>query len=184
MAFGMKGRPPVTLGIAGGRVSFRGSADLVGRTGDGSLVVFDIKTGSARTFKPIKDDPVCAGTKLQLPVYAHAARHQFGDPSTPVEASYWFVRRDLGRVPLGLTPGLETHYAQTISTLVRSIAAGLFPLKAPEEPDFAWVQCGYCNPDGIGHAENRSRWERKRLDPALKVLVALVDPQADTEVQG
>jgi RecB family exonuclease len=183
MSFGMKGRPPVTVDIAGGRVSFRGSADLVGRTRDGALVVIDIKTGSDRTFKPIKDDPVCAGTKLQLPVYAHAARQQFGDPSTPVEASYWFVRRDLGRVPLGLTPELEAQYAQTISTLVRAIAAGLFPLKAPEEPDFAWVKCNYCNPDGIGHAENRSRWERKRRDPVLKDLVALVDPQAAAGVQ-
>ncbi|HTK67708.1 MAG TPA: PD-(D/E)XK nuclease family protein [Pseudonocardia sp.] len=183
MAFGMKGRPPVTVEIPGGRVSFRGSADLVGRASDGTLMVIDIKTGSDRTFKPIKDDPVCAGTKLQLPVYAHAARQQFGDPSTPVEASYWFVRRDLGRVPLDLTPELERTYAHTISTLVRSVAAGLFPLKAPEEPDFLWVQCDYCNPDGIGHAENRTRWERKRRDPVLKDLVALVDPHMAEEVQ-
>lgn len=184
MAFGMRGKPPVTVDIPGGRVSFRGSADLVGRTRDGALVVIDIKTGSSRNFEPIAKDPVCAGTKLQLPVYAHAARQQFGDPATPVEASYWFVRRDLGRVQLDLTPELERTYAQTISTLVRSISAGLFPLKAPEEPDFLWVQCDYCNPDSIGHAENRTRWEQKRRDPVLKDLVALVDPEAVAQVQA
>jgi ATP-dependent helicase/DNAse subunit B len=182
MAFGMKGHPPVAVDIPGGRVSFRGSADLVGRRRDGTLVVIDIKTGKASSFKPIEKDPVCAGTKLQLPVYGHAARQRFGTPSTPVEASYWFVRRDLSRVPLTLTPELEETYSQTVSTLVRSISAGLFPLKAPDEPDFLWVRCEYCNPDGIGHAENRARWERKRRDPVLKDLVALVDPEAVAEV--
>src|SRR5581483_3873462 len=37
MAFGMKGRPPVAVDVPGGRVSFRGSADLVGRTREGAL---------------------------------------------------------------------------------------------------------------------------------------------------
>ncbi len=40
------------------------------------------------------------------------------------------------------------------------------------------MQCGYCNPDGLGHGEARTRWERKRADPALKVYVALVEPEA------
>lgn len=179
MPFGMKGKPPVAVDVAEGTVSFRGSADLVGRTREGALVVIDIKTGSSRTFKPIKDDPVCGGTKLQLPVYAHAARQRFGDPETPVVASYWFVRRDPSRIELGLTPEVEERYAETVSTLVRSIAAGLFPPKAPEAPDHTWVQCEYCNPDGIGHTENRARWERKRHDPALRDLVALIEPQPE-----
>ena len=38
------------------------------------------------------------------------------------------------------------------------------------------MQCEYCNPDGIGHGENRERWERKRLDPELAELVALIEP--------
>jgi hypothetical protein len=61
------------------------------------------------------------------------------------------------------------------------VAAGLFPPKAPDTADFAWVQCPYCNPDGIGHAENRERWERKRHDPVLRELVALVDPEASSD---
>ncbi len=179
LPFGMNGRPPVTVEVAEGTVSFRGSADLVGRRRDGALVVIDIKTGSARKFQDIPtSDSFCDGTKLQLPVYAHAARRRFGDPATPVEASYWFVRRDLGRIPLPLSRDVEQRYSRTISTLVRSIAAGLFPPKAPEDPDHAWVQCVYCNPDGIGHAEARVRWKRKRQDPVLQELVALVEPQA------
>jgi hypothetical protein len=39
-----------------------------------------------------------------------------------------------------------------------------------------WVQCSYCNPDGLGHSEVRARWERKRHDPTLERLVRLIDP--------
>jgi hypothetical protein len=38
------------------------------------------------------------------------------------------------------------------------------------------VQCPYCNPDGIGHSENRERWEHKRADPVLRELITLIDP--------
>ena len=62
--------------------------------------------------------------------------------------------------------------------LVSSIARGLFPQRAPESPDVVYVQCEYCNPDGIGHGESREQWERKRLDPELGQLVALIEPDA------
>ena len=40
-----------------------------------ALVVVDYKTGSPKRFQAISAaDPTAAGTKLQLPVYAHAAR--------------------------------------------------------------------------------------------------------------
>jgi hypothetical protein len=51
-------------------------------------------------------------------------------------------------------------------------------LKAPEEPDFSWVQCRYCNPDGLGHSAERERWERKRFDPVLAPLIALIEADA------
>ncbi|MFC6151848.1 PD-(D/E)XK nuclease family protein [Mumia xiangluensis] len=178
LAFGMDGRSPVEVRVPGGRVLMRGSADKVDAT-DSRLFVTDIKTGSRRLFKEInQDDPLVAGTKLQLPVYAYAARAAYGDRETPVTAGYWFVRREPGRIDLQLTPEVESAYAETLDVLVRSIAGGLFPGKAPEAPDFAWVQCPYCNPDGIGHVEQRERWERQRADPALRELVTLIDPGA------
>ncbi len=57
------------------------------------------------------------------------------------------------------------------------IAGGLFPAKAPEQADFSWVQCQYCNPDGIGHGEVREGWERKRGNAVLAELVNLIDPE-------
>ena len=38
------------------------------------------------------------------------------------------------------------------------------------------MQCEYCNPDSIGHADSRERWERKRHDPVLRDLVMLIEP--------
>ena len=174
--FGTEIEHAVVIPVRGGQVAMRGSVDKVDLGRDGRIYVTDIKTGSRRNFKDIKqDDPLVGGTKLQLPVYAHAARHS-ENSNAPVFAQYWFVRRDKGRVGIDLTSEIETLYAETLDTLVRSIADGLFPNIAPEVPDFAWVQCAYCNPDGLGHADNRERWERKRRDPVLQGLVALVDP--------
>lgn len=177
MPFGLHGEAPVQVPIPGGRILMRGSADKVDRGADGSLYVTDLKTGSDRLFKGItEDDPFVGGTKLQLPVYGYAARQRYGNATTPVHATYWFVRRNRGRIGLDLTPEVEAGYAEVLRVIAGSIAHGLFPPKSPEQPDFAWTQCPYCNPDDIGHAENRERWERKRHDPALRELVTLIDP--------
>ncbi|WP_328992675.1 PD-(D/E)XK nuclease family protein [Kribbella sp. NBC_01245] len=176
LRFGFDGEPPVEIVVPSGRVRFRGSADKVDLGADGTIYVTDVKTGGPSRFEAIATDPVAAGTKLQLPVYAYAARARLGDEHTPVESAYWFVRRGGVRIPVPLTPEVEARYVDTLDTIVSSIAAGWFPAKAPEVPDFLWVQCPYCNPDSIGHAEVRGRWERKRFDPALQRLVRLIDP--------
>jgi ATP-dependent helicase/nuclease subunit B len=178
LRFGFDGEPPVAIPIPSGRVLLRGSADKVDLGKDGTLYVTDVKTGGFSRYEAIESDPVAAGTKLQLPVYAYAARARLGEASTPVEASYWFVRKGGRRIPVPLTPEVEARYVDTLDVIVSSIAAGYFPAKAPEIPDFLWVQCPYCNPDGIGHSEVRARWERKRHDPALSRLVQLIDPTA------
>jgi ATP-dependent helicase/nuclease subunit B len=179
LPFGIRGHDPIEVPIDGGRVRMRGSADRVDQGADGTLYVTDIKTGGRSRFKDISQDaPLVDGTKLQLPVYAYAARERFGDSETPVVAAYWFVRKERGRITVSLTPAVEQAYSRTLAVLVRSIAVGLFPAKAPEKPDFSWVQCAYCNPDGISHADTRERWDRKRHDPALRELLELIEPDA------
>ncbi len=180
MAFGTKGQPDVRVPVGGGSIAFRGSADRVDQRRDGTLLVTDIKTGSARKFKDLSEaNPDEHGEKLQLPVYAHAARARYGDEETPVEAMYWFVRRDHGRIPVPLTPAVQETYAETLTTLARSMASGAFPARAPEAADFLWVQCPYCNPDGLGHAAARRRWEVKRFAPELVGYTRLVEPDAE-----
>jgi len=186
LTFGMDGHDPVVVTVTGGRVRLRGSADKVDQGRDGRLYVTDIKTGTSRRFKGLcEDDPVLGGSKLQLPVYANAARQRLGGPDTPVEAAYWFVRKSRGtRIGVPLTSRVELTYAHTLEVIVSSMATGLFPGRAPEGPDYTpYRQCEYCNPDGLGHGEARVRWERKRSDPALRRYVELVEPVAlETQV--
>ncbi|MEQ4209653.1 PD-(D/E)XK nuclease family protein [Actinopolymorpha sp. B9G3] len=188
MTFGMDGEPAVEVPISGGRtIRFRGSADRVDLAADGTLVVVDLKTGSTRRYKGLDRDPVLGGTKLQLPVYAYAARRRYGNAATPVEAAYWFVRKDRGaRIDVHLTPEVERLYADTLAVIADSIARGLFPHRPPETPGWGFVECPYCDPDGAGHKDARTRWERKRHDPALEAYVRLAEPDAlvETALEG
>ncbi|WP_290808117.1 PD-(D/E)XK nuclease family protein [Herbiconiux sp.] len=179
VVFGMRGRPPVEVAVDGGVVHMAGSIDKVDSTSDGRLIVTDIKTGKAASFKGIEDDIVVGGTKLQLPVYVAAAAREFGVDADEIEAEYWFVRRDRGtRIGAALDDARRERYRNVVGTVVGSIASGLFPAKPPEAPDVMFTRCRYCNPDEIGHGEARLRYERKRHDPALASLIALVDAGA------
>jgi RecB family exonuclease len=182
LAFGMHGEPEVEIAVDEGIVRFRGSADKVDERRDGTLLVTDIKSGSIRTFKDLSEtNPVAHGEKLQLPVYAQAARARYGTDATEVEAMYWFVRKDRGKRPqVPLTDAVQRRYSETVGLLVRSLANGVFPERAPEKPDFrlGWVQCPYCNPDGLGHNGVRRRWEAKRGAPELVDYTSLVEPDA------
>ena len=182
LAFGMHGEPEVEIKVDGGLVRFRGSADKVDERRDGTLLVTDIKSGSIRTFKDLSEaNPVARGEKLQLPVYAQAARARHGTDATKVEAMYWFVRKDRGKRPqVPLTDSVQQQYADTVGLLVSSMASGVFPERAPEKPDFrqGWVQCRFCNPDGLGHSGVRRRWEAKRLASELIDYTGLVEPEA------
>lgn len=180
LAFGQDGADPVTLDLGdGSTVALRGAADKVDQRRDGTLLVTDIKTGSQRTYRGLSEqDPVLGGQRLQLPVYALAARAAHGSADASVEALYWFTGKDRGRVPLALTASVQQRYADTVRLLVGSMAAGAFPQRAPEQPDFRWVRCAYCNPDGIGHAEVRERWEAQRLVSELRDYTGLVEPDA------
>lgn len=190
LAFGMRGKASVKVDVDGGTIAMRGSADRVDETRDGALIVTDFKTGSSRGFADIPRDPVVGGTKLQLPLYAHAARVAFG--ARPVEAGYWFIgRRDRGkRIDVVLDDRLEHTYRRALGTLTGSIRDGLFIARPPDSPDFLWVQCAFCNPDGVGYGHIAGPSERKRTDAALADLYALLDPsvlpvssvqEADTE---
>ena len=85
------GTPGVEVEIGGGRrVAFRGRADRIDVAPDGTQVVLDYKTGSPPKYDAsVRDDPVRGGRRLQLPVYAAAARQLRG--ATDVEAAYWYV---------------------------------------------------------------------------------------------
>lgn len=178
LAFGMHGAPPVEVRLPDGRsVRMRGSADRIDRAGE-TIVVVDYKTGSSRSFTELdQSDPTAGGTKLQLPVYGHAARAALDAPDAAVTTEYWFLRKDRGRrIALVLDEPTARAYAETLGVIVDGIAGGLFPHRPPAEDGWGdYVECPYCDPDGLGVAELRGRWTRKRHDPRVAAYLALIE---------
>ncbi len=166
------------LALPGGRpVRVRGVIDRVDRLPDGRLVVIDYKTGRSDTYRDLdENDPHQAGTRLQPAIYAAAARDQIGGGA--VRFDYWFTTRTgrFARIGYELTDAVAATVGSVLATIVDGIRGGLFPGRPPEAPGWNRVDCWYCAPDGLGLAEARRAWERKREDPVLAAYVELCEP--------
>jgi hypothetical protein len=161
------------------RVRFRGKLDRLD-VASGGLLVTDYKTGGDSAYKRLSDqDPDLRGTRLQLPVYALAARAYLGVPDAPVRAEYWFIttKGDFKAVSYDLSTEVLGRFAAVLRSVVRGVEDGVFPAH-PAEPGWtAFVECPFCDSDGLGTADRWRDWERKRLDPALAGYVALAEPE-------
>lgn len=183
LAFGMgrAGIGPVRLALPDGRaVLFRGVADRADVTADGGLVVIDYKTGSTSAYCGLEHhDPHAGGTQLQLAVYGLAVRAAFGTLDTPVVAWYWFTsaKGDFQRIGYPVDDAVLTSVGQAVAAIADAVAAGVFPARPSAEPPWRWVDCWYCDPDGLGTGELRRAWERKRLDPSLAGYLRLCEPE-------
>jgi ATP-dependent helicase/nuclease subunit B len=178
LAFGMPdgGAAAVEVPLGDGRVvRVRGKADRVDRRADGALVVIDYKTGSERRYTSLShDEPVTAGTHLQLPVYAYAARAAYGAPDTRVEASYWFVGRGKNRRIGYVVDGpVDDVFSTTLRTIVDGIEDGVFPAWPAEPAPSPFVDCVFCDPDGMGTTDRWREWERKCDAPELEAFRSL-----------
>jgi RecB family exonuclease len=184
-AFGFgDGAPPVELTLDDGRVlRFRGSADRIDATDDGGLVVLDYKTGRADDYRRLSaENPDDGGTRLQLVVYAQAARAFTGRPDAPVTSEYWFVsdRGGFARLGYAVDDRVLAHVTTTLGTIVAGIERGAFPAH-PIESFPPYVPCSYCDPDGMGVADLRRAWQAMRDDPEVAPYADLVEPRAVAE---
>lgn len=189
LGFGVPGAdlPPVGYTLANGKeVRFRGSVDRLEQTASGRLIVIDYKTGGDTRFRGLsQENPDLAGTKLQLPVYALAARSAIDDARAPVHAAYWFVTEKKGRwkwLGLDVDDGVMRRFDEVVTTIVDGIERGVFPSRPREHDNPAFVECPYCDPDGLGTSELRTQWVRKRQDPLLTDYLALAEPEALPDV--
>jgi len=173
------GVPPVAVPLPDGRqLSFRGSADRIDEGPDGSFVVLDYKTGKPTAYARLSaDEPDSGGTRLQLVVYAFAARARAGAPQAPVRSEYWFVSERGGFARRGyvVDDDVVRRVTGTLGTIVEGIEAGRFP-NHPIESWGPFVTCPWCDPDGLGVTELRRGWERMRHDPAVAPYADLVEP--------
>ena len=178
LAFGMAddGGNAVEVPIGDGRsVRVRGRADRVDRRIDGDLVVIDYKTSSDRNYKSLgHDDPVAAGTRLQLPVYAYAARAAYGASDTPVEAYFWLVGQGGNRrFGYDVDSSVDEVFSTTLRTIIDGIEGGVFPARPAEPAPTPFQGCVYCNPDGMGTTDRWREWERKLDAPELVGFLSL-----------
>jgi ATP-dependent helicase/nuclease subunit B len=172
LAFGDEesGAPPVTVELADGRtVQFRGRADRVDRDAGGGLVVSDYKTGRQAAIARLgSGDPLDGGRRLQLPLYALAARQAFGSRG-PVVARYWMVsaERCASYFQLELDEHLERHFADVVGRIARAIDEGLFPAIPGPPREHGFEGCTYCDFDRVCPPTRDRQWAAKRGAPAL-----------------
>ena len=161
-AFGFDG-PPVAMALPdGGEVRFRGFIDRVDVARDGlRAVVMDYKTGSSRQYEKMKDDPLMAGKRLQLPVYALAVRETL-PPDAALRAEYWFVSANGGytRVPVTLD-AVEAQFRSMVQAIAEGVRGGVFPAN-PGPSGFGGPEnCRYCDFQRICPTNKLALWARK-----------------------
>jgi RecB family exonuclease len=165
-------RPSVVLDLDDGRrLAVKGHVDRLDGCANGRLVVTDHKTGKATPFAALdSSDPTLGGTTYQLPVYAAAALTREGQMAggIAVRAEYsMFERGDYRRIGLDFDDDVWATVRTDLTHLVDGIERGWFPGR-PARPGFRlWVDCTYCEPDGLGTDDAFERWSRKRHDPRV-----------------
>ena len=187
-AFGFAGAPPAGMELSDGtRIGFRGMADRLDISADGSSVlVIDYKTGGARSYRELEDDVIDRGKRLQLGIYSLAARN-IEPAAGRVRAAYWFAtsRGGFQFAPRGyLDMGDERasrRFREGVSTIVEGIRLGLFPANPGRQDRGRGANCRFCDFDTLCPARREEMWETKRADPILSGYMALAG--GDEKVQ-
>ena len=165
---------PVTLPLPDGRrLAVAGYVDRVDEQADGDLIVMDHKTGRSDKFKAIDAaEPTEGRTRFQLPIYAAAALAQRGEApgetSRRVLAEYdFFDRGGYARHGYTFDEAVWERVTDDLGEVVAGIESGLYPA-VTEPPKYQhFIDCHYCQPDGLGVDERYDDWSRKRHDPRL-----------------
>jgi RecB family exonuclease len=181
LPFGLDGAASVSVPLGDGRaVAFRGRADRVDVRPDGTRVVLDYKTGRSKGTPKEGEDPLVAGARLQLPVYAEAARQLLG--AETVEAAYWFVsaRGQFVYDPLALDAETEVRFGEVVGEIVDGIDHGRFPAVPGEASTFfgSSAHCRYCDFDRVCPVDRDAQWEGKVHAPEFANYQAL-QPKGD-----
>ncbi|MDD7968521.1 PD-(D/E)XK nuclease family protein [Actinomycetospora lemnae] len=168
-AFGREGSPAVRLDLGDGRtLRLQGRVDRVDRRRGGGLVVTDYKTGKTDLYrgKLTPEEPTDHGQRLQLPVYALAAREAFGRADTPVRAEYWFtsLRGGFEQVGFDVTDAVLENTRQVLRTIVDGIGRGWFLARPPNDPGNRAYGCPWCDVDGLGTAALAQVWPTKSAE--------------------
>jgi len=185
-AFGRDDQPPLVLELPGGPVRLGGSIDRVDETSDGELVVIDYKTGKSKNYEAFpRDDDAAAGAdltdrgkKLQLPLYALAARQGYGDDATPVAAYYWFVDEEDARRGGPVGPPAVNRFHEVLGVLAEGIRDGAFPARPGAFDPFyrSFESCSWCRYDRVCSQARDDQWAQLRGDTRVSRYADLAEP--------
>ena len=181
MPFGLGDAPALALTTEGGRtLRFRGYADRVDEAADGHLVVLDYKTGRDRYAK-LGEDPVLAGTTLQLGMYAEAAKAALD--AEHVEARYWMTSADGKFVQRGYswTDERRERFLGVVDTIVEGIESGTFPGQPGPFDSFFGKHdnCRSCDFDRVCPRNRDDHQQAKADAPELSLLARLALPDGE-----
>ncbi|HEX6361089.1 PD-(D/E)XK nuclease family protein [Actinophytocola sp.] len=154
----------VEFPLGDGRIlALKGRIDRIDRATDGALVVTDYKTGKAKWYLRVEEDPCDRGHRLQLAVYAQAARADFGDQDTVVRSEYWFATRLGGFRRIGhvIDPPVLDRVRQALRIVVDGIAGGVFLARARNAATNTLFACPGCDLGEHGNEGVAAAWERK-----------------------
>jgi len=153
------------------------------------LVVSDYKTGRQAQLLELEQDPVAAGTKLQLPLYAMAVRSMRHETNAIV-SRYWLTSspRVAESLRCQLNEVLEKRTLEVIETITDGIEAGMFP-GVPGEADLrdgrqTFPKCRTCDFDQLCPGDRDRRWDLARDAPQLGSVVALLDDPPPEHLDG
>ena len=130
----------VTLTVDGDAVDLRGRIDRVDRRPDGTLTVWDYKTGSASSFE--EGDPLDDGAQLQWALYAYALETQTGE--TVGTSGYYFPTVQEMGTRLAFDPAAHRSAVERgLQRLARLAASGSFPMHPKARYRSGWRYRGY-----------------------------------------
>ncbi len=181
--FGEGEAPAVEVEVGLDRpLRFGGRIDRIDRSEDGKrVVVVDYKTSGSFDYRGLGNDVVQRGTKLQLPIYAAAARELVPE-AEEVSAFYWFVsprhRVEMqGRV---IDDEANERFRDVLHTVVGGIEDGLFPARPGKD---TWRQgvgdtyegCLWCEYDRVCPKGRGEQWVHVKAHGALAKYVELAE---------
>ena len=145
------------------------------------------KTGKSDGYGefPQEDAPGTAdltdrGRRLQLPLYAVAARRELGQPDSEVEAYYSFV--DEGGTRRGGVVGAAEHgrLLEVLDTVTGGMAEGVAPARPGAYNAYyrSFDNCGFCPYDRTCSAGRDEQWEAVRDDARVAPYAQLAEGDA------
>lgn len=183
--FGHGGAPEVKEPRTG--VRFRGYIDRIDvNPASGSVLVIDYKTGGARQYEGLSDDPIDGGRRLQLGVYSLAARRFVADAGE-IRAAYWFTTTRGG---FAFHPpedadaqddAVRARFQAALSTIVSGIQGGVFPANPGPDGFGGPENCRFCDFDSLCAARRTELWERKKEDSLLSGYRSLANDVEEPE---